>query len=106
MALLWHTFLLPFISPNIILTSIKYFLTISLLLNVQMHRSGEWMEWSALMIKKCLDVWANSLKKYNKKHIEENTHVDIGAWRINRPFVWRIVVGVVKGCHHAMLHWL
>ena len=38
------------------------------------------MEWSALMIKKCLDVWANSLKKYNKKHIENNeesTHVDI-----------------------------
>ena len=32
------------------------------------------------MIKKCLDVWANSLKKYNKKHIENNeesTHVDI-----------------------------
>jgi len=38
------------------------------------------MEWSALMINKCLDVCANSLKKYNKKHIEnreENIHVDI-----------------------------
>ena len=45
-----------------------------------MYRSGKWMEWSALTIKKCLDVWANSLKKYNKKHIENNeesTHVDI-----------------------------
>ena len=54
-------------------------LKFSLPLN-QMYRSGEWIEWSALMIKKCLDVWANSLKKYNKKHIENNeesTHVDI-----------------------------
>ena len=74
-----------------------------------MYRSGKWMEWLALMIKKCLDVWTNSLKQYNKKHVEnseENTHVDIGAWRISRPFAWRIVVAVVKGCHHAMLHWL
>ena len=38
------------------------------------------MEWLALMIKKCLDVWANSLKQYNKKHVEnseENKHVAI-----------------------------
>ena len=38
------------------------------------------MEWLALI--KCLDIWANSLKQFNKKRVEnseENMHVDIGA---------------------------
>lgn len=61
-----------------IVTSIKFHPTISL--QSQMCGWREWIEWSALI--KCLDIWANSLKQFNKKHkenSEENMHVDIGA---------------------------